>query len=267
MTEVTEGAAEAVTEVTLAPEAQAPEISTETAENDSGDDAAAPTDDGAPRPKKSAKERIDELTWRLRETERRETELLDRLSRSSREPAAEPEAPRGDGRPDPGQYEYGAADERYIEDLTDWKANTAVERKLSERDQHQEVRTKVQSFAQRLAEQFPEGEPEGIAAYRRIEKISGAIQDVIFTSDIGPKLAEHLGANPAELRRLSALPPHLQGRELGQLEARLSTPAAPQVKTVTTAPEPSPQVRGAGGRFTVAADTNDFAAFEQQYKP
>ena len=88
---------------------------------------------------------------------------------------------------------------------------------------------------------------------------------MLLASDIGPKLAEHLGDNPRELDRLSALPPHLQTYELAKVEARLSRPAAPVAKTATEAPEPAPQARGVGGKFKVAPDTSDFAAFDKAY--
>jgi hypothetical protein len=60
--------------------------------------------------------------------------------------------------------------------------------------------------------------------------------------------------------------PDLQARELTLLETRLTPAAKPTPKTATDAPEPPPQARGAGGQFKVAADTDDFAAFEKQYR-
>jgi hypothetical protein len=78
-------------------------------------------------------------------------------------------------------------------------------------------------------------------------------------------LADHLGRNPSELQRLSALPPTLQAYELAKLEQRLATPATPAPKTVSDAPSVTPQVRGTAGRFAPAPDTDDFAAFEKTY--
>ena len=91
------------------------------------------------------------------------------------------------------------------------------------------------------------------------------IQDVVTTVEAGPKIADHLGSNPRELQRISALPLTLQAFELAKLEAKLTAPAGPAVKTVSDAPPATPQVRGSAGRFAPAPDTSDFAAFEKTY--
>jgi hypothetical protein len=265
MTEVTEGAPEGVTEdVAVAQEV----ADTPVVETDSGDDAPAePTE--APKPKKSAQERIDEVTKARRDAER-QAEDARRDAEYWREqalrtaPKPDPE-PQGDGRPDPSAYADGIYDPAYAEALIDWKAEQVVTQRFAQREAQTRTQTALQSFTQRVSEQYPDGEPDGLAALRRMPQLNGAVQDVILASEIGPRIADHLGANPTELARLSALPPHLIGRELGRLEARLETPAAPKAKTVTDAPEPAPTLRGAGGRFTVAPDTSDFAAFEKQY--
>lgn len=232
-----------------------------------GEDAnAAPTDDDAqaeqPKAKKSAKERIDELTWRLRETER---QLAQARGQTPAHPAQE--AQPTDGKPDPQAYENGVSDPQYIEDLTDWKAAQTVERHFSQREAQAKQQTGVQTFKQRVQEQFPDGEPDGLRAILSMPTLPGAVQEVLMESEIGPKLADYLGENQRELARLSALPPIQQARELTKLEQKLATPPAPPQKIATDAPEPAPTLRGAGGRFRVAPDTSDFAAFEAQYKP
>jgi hypothetical protein len=259
MTDETQGAAEAVSEDTSAAD--------QVAEAQTGDDGAAEQTEGQaepPKPKKSAQERIDELTRARREAERDAEYWRSRAIQPEPRQEAPPQ-PQGDGRPDPAQYEYGAADERFIEDLTTWKADQTVSQRLAQVDSQRATREAVQSFEARNKALFPEGEPEGLAAFRRIQEVPRAIQDVLLASDIGPKLAEHLGDNPRELDRLSAMPPHLQAYELAKVEARLSRPAAAVAKTATEAPEPAPQARGVGGKFKVAPDTSDFAAFDKAY--
>jgi hypothetical protein len=256
----------------LEPKAE-PQAEPQPEEQPGEDDAAAKADTDAeaeaqPKPKKTAKERIDELTWRLREAERREAALLDRIGgKQAPAPEAHPPAHTGDGRPDPNAYESGVYDPRYLEDLTDWKAEQAVQRTLSQRQERETVQTKLSTFESKADELFPEGEPEGLQAFRSLPQVPQAIADVILASDIGPKLAEHLGDHPREFQRISALPAHMQARELTLLETRLTAPKEepkPSPK-ITAAPEPPPQNRGAGGRFTVAPDTSDFAAFKKQY--
>jgi hypothetical protein len=213
--------------------------------------------------RQTAQDRFDELT-REKHDARRDAEYWRDLALKNA-PKPEPEPAKGDGRPDPAAYAEGQYDTGYIEDLTAWKADQTVTARLAQVDSQRAAQQAVQSFDAKTATLFPEGEPEGLVAFRRIQKVSTAIQDVILMSDVGPKLADHLGANPRELERLSALPPHLQAYELAKVEASFAAPAAPKPKTATDAPEPTPQVRGAGGKFTVAPDTNDFAAFEARY--
>lgn len=91
----------------------------------------------------------------------------------------------------------------------------------------------------------------------------------IRTSEVGPELAYCLACNPEEAHRIAALPHASQIREIGRLEGRLHQHAEARVepvrKTATTAPEPPPMLRGGGGRFVIAPDTSDFAAFDKQY--
>lgn len=89
------------------------------------------------------------------------------------------------------------------------------------------------------------------------------ITDVIFASDKGPLLADHLGENPSVLNRLNGLAAHMVGFELAKIEAALSAPETPSPNRVTKAPDPAPKPRGNGGQFAVSGDTNDFAAFER----
>jgi hypothetical protein len=73
-------------------------------------------------------------------------------------------------------------------------------------------------------------------------------------SEIGPDLAYHLGANPKEAERISRLPPILQAKEIGKLEAKLAT--NPPVKKTTSAPTPiSPITARSTG--SPAYDTTD----------
>jgi hypothetical protein len=263
MTDEAHDAPEGVSEDTTAADLVAEDTGSE--QGQSGDDAPAEDVEGEaeqPKPKKSAQERINELTRKAREAER-DAEYW-RSKATQPEPRQEPE-PQGDGRPDPTQYADGVYDPNYVEDLTSWKADQTVTTRLAQVDSQRATRQAVTAFEAKTAELYPEGEPEGLAAFRRIPQVPMPIQDVILMSDQGPKLADHLGANPRELQRLSALPPHLQAYELAKVEARLTAPATPRPKVLTDAPEPAPQARGAGGKFKVSPDTDDFSAFEKAY--
>ncbi|HXJ73531.1 MAG TPA: hypothetical protein VNM37_11780 [Candidatus Dormibacteraeota bacterium] len=240
---------------------------------DPGEDATAAKPDegeaGQPKPKQTAQERIAELTRLRREAERDRDFYKEQALRGGKptdDPAPAAQTTEDNGKPNPENYAGGAHDPDYIEHLTDWKAQVAVNAALANRDASQTLSTKLSGFEGKVAELFPDGEPAGLKAFRALPSLPAAVSDVLLASDIGPKLAEHLGDNPGELARLSGLSPALQARELTQLETRLAPPAKPTPKTATDAPEPAPQARGASGQFKVAPDTDDFSAFERQYR-
>lgn len=57
--------------------------------------------------------------------------------------------------------------------------------------------------------------------------ISPAVSEALLTSEHGPRIMYELATNPAELARISALPPLAAAREIGRLEAKASATAAP----------------------------------------
>lgn len=247
------------TETEVTPEAPAedtPVVETQ-AEGETETEGLEPeVTEEAPKPRKTAQERIAELTAKQRQAER-DADYWREQAMSRQPPAPAPQAP--EGKPTSDQFE---SYDDYVEALTDWKAENTVNARLAAQQQQSTIQTKVQTFEQRVATQFPEGEPEGITALRRAPSLPEGVQEVILTSENGPKLADHLGSHPAELRRLSSLTPTMQAFELAKLEQRLAAPP----KTATTAPAPHPTARGNGGRFEAPPDTNDFAAFEERAK-
>lgn len=255
MTDETTGEGLAPADDTLTPETGTLDGNPEAVEGHEPDDV-----EGAPRPKKSAKERIDELTAARRTAERDAEYWREQAMRHAPQPTAPAPQPV-QGKPDPSQYAEGVYDPAYIEDLTDWKAEQTVSRVIQTREHQNSVQTAVQTFEQRASQMFPDGEPAGLIALRRAPSLPEAVQEIILSSENGPKLADYLGSNPVEFNRLSAMSPPKQAYELAKIEQRLLT--AP--KTTTTAPEPTPTARGNGGRFQVNPDTSDFAAFEKQY--
>lgn len=245
-------------EADVLPETQADETQTENTEAE----AEAEVAEEQPKPKKSAQERINEVTAARREAEREAAywrrvalERQDQPQPQARqEPAAEP---------DPAAYPGREDDPQYIIAVAEHRAEQRVMARINAQRAEEDGVRAYTAFEQKVAEQFPDGEPEGIAALKALPAIRREITDVIFASAQGPALADHLGANPSALRRLEGLPAHMVGFELAKIEAGLTAPAVPQPKRVTTAPEPAPKPRGAGGQFQVQPDTNDFAAFER----
>jgi hypothetical protein len=265
MTDTSTPAAEAVVEETPAAETEA----AETATDQTGEDAPAATDEGEgeqPKPKKSAAERIAEITAARREAER-EAEYWKARATQAQAPTPPKEAqPKAeDSEPDPADYTYGDTDAAYIRDSATYHATKAARAEFQREAQQRQAQSAAQDFERRVATTFPDGEPVGVKTLRQIAQTQGipeAIGVVITNSEAGPQLANHLGANPVELDRISRLSPAMQAYEMAKIEARIT---APKAKTTTTAPDPAPQVRGAGGQFKVAPDTDDFEAFDKAY--
>lgn len=91
--------------------------------------------------------------------------------------------------------------------------------------------------------------------------ISTNMAQVIKESDIGPDIAYFLGKNPAESARIYALSPLAQAKEIGRIEAQLSS-EPPKAKKTTNAPDPISPVK-ASGKNTATYDTTDPRAAEK----
>lgn len=285
MTEETQGAApEAVVEDTAAALAaefgQAPAVE-DKPEGDEDPDGETPPEPEAAEgeqpkpPKKTAKERIDELTWRLRETERREAALLDRFT-AGQPPATAPQASAttadDDPEPSPDEYVYGENDLAYVKDLARYEARQEFKALQSQTARQTEAERIKSIHAQREAAfkaKAPDFDEVVVAGGQQGKWVCTAdMAEAIRTSEAGPEVAYHLAKNPDEAARIAALSQVAQIREIGKLEAKLAIPApapAPAAKTITSAPEPAPALRGTSGQFKVGPDTSDFSAFEKAY--
>lgn len=218
-----------------------------------------------PKPRRSAQERINDLTRDMRAAERRAeaaerraAEIEARVPKADPKPAADP-----DPEPDPADYPFGETDPGYIKALGSHTARQEFARLTREHEQRTQVRTVEQSWEQRQAD-FAKTKPDFFEVFDRDWVCSRTMADAIKTSEEGAAVAYHLAQNPEEARRIAALNPLAQVRELGKLEARLAPPtAASTTRSVSDAPPPHPQARGHGGRFRPSADTTDFAAFER----
>lgn len=266
MTTETEGAAPADAE----PVADSEVLETPEAGDDTGEDTPAATDEGdggeqPAKPKKSAKERIDELTAARRQAERDAEFWREKALQQPQAPTPPAAAQKDEAEPDPSKYEYGETDARFIADRATFHATKAARAEFEQQRQIMAAQQAVQAFNARANTAFPDGEPVGIRNLRQMATnglVPDAVGQIITHSEAGPQLANHLGSNPVELDRITRLPAHVQAYELAKIEARIT---APQPKSVTTAPAPAPVTRGASGRFETAPDTDDFAAFQKQY--
>ena len=107
-------------------------------------------------------------------------------------------------------------------------------------DKEDEARDKYDDFEQ--------------VAYNPKLRITTVMAETIQASEVGPEVVYYLGSNPKEADRISHLPPFLQAKEIGRLEAKLVD--SPPVRKTTPAPPPREPVAARGGTNRVV-DTTD----------
>lgn len=198
------------------PEAKAGEPSTENPEGKSQET------DGK-KPKSPAAERISELVKQRNEAEIRAYAAEQEIKRLRRPiPAREGES----------DIQRAVREARQAENegqLTE-KQEVANEAKAEARN------ARLTLFAEKV------GDPAVVEAFCKLPRVSEELADLVAESDKAKELAIRLSANPSEARRLSQLPPHRLGAELARMEAAVS--AAPVVRKVSLAPEPSTTLKG-----------------------
>ena len=120
----------------------------------------------------------------------------------------------------------------YAEALAERKAEELLERRETARqqaemleayhDREEDIRLKYDDFDQ--------------VAYNTNLPVTEYMAQAIQASDIGPEVIYWLGSNPKEAGRIAQLPPILQAKEIGKIEASMA--ANPPVRKTSTAPAP-----------------------------
>jgi hypothetical protein len=192
------------------------------------------------KPKGGFQRRISELTRNWREAERRNDELISLLSRG-REP--EPATPAPVEPPSLAQFDYDETKyQQALFDYTRKEAAAAARAEFQSIRQEQAEAERVKSFKAREAEFANSAEDYADVVYDPSATFfTRDLVEQIRESEIGPQLAYYLAKNPAEGRRIAALPPMAAGRELGRIESKLGTPA-PKATPVSKAPPPPPKL-------------------------
>jgi hypothetical protein len=165
-----------------------------------------------------------------------------------REQAQRAQAPMPTSAPvAPEQFESTDA---YVDALAAQKA----EQLLAQREQNRQRTELLESYHDREEKAREKYDDFEQVAYNPNLPITEAMAQSIQSSDIGPEVAYHLGANPKEAERIARLSPLLQAKEIGKIEAKLA--ADPPVKKTSNAPTPiSPITARSTG--TPAYDTTD----------
>lgn len=195
--------------------------------------------DRAVRQKYEAEARTKMLEERLQALENRQQQPIVNKSIDNSEPKIE------------NFDNFGA----YVAATAEYIADQKIQKTFAERDQRQQAdrqqyeRQQVQtSWQQRVADATAEmPDFEDVLASSDVP-MTGAMQDAIMESDVGPKIAYFLANNPDEASKIAKMSPIGAIRALGRIEERLSGPVA---KVPTSAPAP---VKAVGTKATASKD-------------
>lgn len=244
----------------------------------------------APKAKKTASDRIAQLV-KARNAERTRAEAAEARAAAA-EARANGEHPQKkdltpapkdgkgkDSRPSPDSYDFGELDQKFIADLARFEAKKALadERSAEQADRQKveeaetaerlegEAMSLMETGLEKFGDEFDELVIQGAA--NKAWALSDTLGQLIGASTVGADIAMHLARDPKEALRIYRLPPMEQAAYFGRMEARFSSPGdvkpKKQVQAPKAPPPPSTKVRGAGGKFSVPSDTNDFSAFEK----
>jgi hypothetical protein len=155
----------------------------------------------------------------------------------------------------PSLDEFNSAEE-YAEALAIVKAEEILARRQS--DQHE--RDATDSFKEKQEEIKSKYDDYDQVVGNENLPITQMMAVTIRDSEIGPEIAYFLGTNVKEAERISRLPGHIQAKELGKIELKLTD--NPPVKRVTSAPTPITPVLARGSNNS-SYDTTDPRSIKQ----
>lgn len=230
----------------------APAVQDPPASTDAPAQATSELADSDPDYKPKTAKRIQELLTRAERAER----ALAAAAAATQPPpapvapAASTAAPAGSPvKPDPETFPYGTADPGYVEALTEFKVAetlakeraTAAETQRQARAQDESRRVMSAFDAKAAAARTKHPDFDAIALLAPTEIPQGSVADLVVLEDeAGAEILYHLQqpANAGERRRILALGPREQFKELILLGHRLT--ADPAAARSTTAPPPPP---------------------------
>jgi len=194
-----------------------------------------PEDQTTETPKSFTQEELDAIVGKRLAREQRKWE------REQAQKATAPAAPSE--LPPPDQF-----------DSVETYAKAYAEQMLKERELQKQRSEYVEAYHDREEDARAKYDDFEQVAYNPNLRITTVMAETIQTSDIGPDVAYYLGSNPKEADRISRMPPILQAKEIGKIEAKLVS--SPPVKKTSNAPTPiSPVTARSSG--APAYDTTD----------
>jgi hypothetical protein len=158
--------------------------------------------------------------------------------------------PVGEQPRQPPSAEQFESTEAYAEALAVQKA----EQLLAQREMHKQHTELLEAYHDREEQAREKYDDFEQVAYNPKLPITTVMADTIRASDVGPEVAYYLGTNVKETERIARLPPILQAKEIGKIEAKLAD--NPPVKRSTSAPAPITPVTARSGN-NPSYDTTD----------
>jgi uncharacterized Rmd1/YagE family protein len=219
-------------------------------------------DSAQDKPKSRFEKRIDELTWQYRETERAlEAERQNRqkaeqiawnLWNEQQKLQARATLPKVDAFQTTDDYERAVLEHIY-------KHQQQVDEAKQMAARAEQERMAVESQARVMEAAIAEGEKKypdfrakvNSPALPNLATSNPALLQALIGSQHGIDIAYHLASNPTEAHRIAALHPVYAIRELGRIEAMVSSKPS---KSVTSAPPP---VTSVASRASAAAGPSD----------
>lgn len=270
------------------------------AEDDtSSDDIADPDpdeDDKEQKPEKKVnrfQERINELTAKAKEAERREADIqrkLDELSARQEKPDPKPTAqkevanlPNPDAKNQDGsdKYPLGEFDPAYIRDLNRViieEERTAYKEKEQKEEYERNIRKardEIQAgWVEKLApvtEQHEDFLEKTLQLENTFEGLDGPYSDYLVQTikhlEHGPEVLYYLANNLEEAKRVVQGGPLVATLTLGELNSMFKGQVKKENKVSQAPPPPQNSTKGTSMKKTVAADTDDLDAFSDVFFP
>ncbi|MBU6231613.1 hypothetical protein KGP36_03000 [Patescibacteria group bacterium] len=244
--------------------------------------------------KKTAKDRIDELTAARREAERREqSEREARIALEARlkaleeikpkeapKPVIEATAPTADDVNEDGtaKYPLGEFDPNFIRDLTKFtiaeeQSNIAKAREAqaveAQRKQFiNDLSAKWTEKVNNITETIPDFKEKGqnlVSVFNGLDPQYGEfLSTTLMQMEHGPEVLNHLANNIEEATRIVNSGPINAAISLGRLEAQFVQKEKPKARP-SAAPQPAPVNRGIAVGGEVPGDTDDLDAFSSAF--
>lgn len=246
-----------------APAEQPEESATSATEEDSGQQSDEPRGVGKALAKLRQERR--EAEERERTANERLDKALQALERFNKPPEKEAEPVKPTRTEFPDQEAYDAALDAYVEEKAAWvarkevtaqteKARKEEQERLIE-EQQSAARDAYQARTQKVRERYSDFEE---VANTPDVQVSIQMAHAIIHSENGPELQYYLGKNPAEAKRIMALPEALQLMEMGKLEVKLSQ--LESKPKISTTPKP---IKPLNGGSEPAAKTPEEESMEE----